>query len=125
MPAILSNRNYNAGTYPYGPVAVPLGIEYVKLSLDVTDMLDPANVITFAAQVSQDGGVTWKNETVRFQGGPIRTTDMGGNPIVRTPPFISYHIFHLPNPENANRRAKVDLIVEGPRTKIGADFEVL
>lgn len=124
MAAILSNRNYDSGTYQYGPVAIPIGVDRVKLLLDVTEMLNPLNTITFAAQVSQDGGVTWQHETVKFQGGPISTIDMGGNPIVRTPPFVSYHIFHLSNPGNSNRVAKVDVIVEGPRTKISADFEV-
>ena len=121
---VIVNRKYNSGTYAFGPVVVPIGIEYVKLSLDVTDMTDPENTVVFAGQVSQDNGLPWRNETASFQGGPIRMTDMEGSPVTRTPPFVSYHIFHLPSPSNLKRRAKVDVIISGPQVKLGADLEV-
>lgn len=126
----LTNRKWQPGSYTFpsggqfaAGLSIPLGIEYVKLTLDVTDMLDSANVVMFAAEVSFDGGVTWRREGAAFQGGPIRMTDLGGAPIIRTPPFVSYHEFHFPEPGNSNRRVRVTLTLIGPATKLSSTVE--
>jgi hypothetical protein len=123
MAAILSNKKWQPGTYNYGPVAIPLGVEYVKLTVDVTDMLDPANRVTFDAEVSQDGGGVWRRERAVFAGGPIAAINPDGSPLTRSPPYISYHEFHVPNPQNQSRMARVALIIEGAAVKLGSTIE--
>ena len=121
---IVSKRNWQPGQYRL-PVAanfaegfvVPLGIEYVKLTLDVTDMTDPAQTIVFDADVSFNGGATWRHERAAFEGGPIK------NLATRTPPFVSYHEFHFPEPQNPNRKVRVTLTVAGIAARIASTLE--
>ena len=121
---IVSKRNWQPGEYRFPTAAnfadgvtLPVGVQYVKLALDVTDMTDPAQIVLFDAELSFDGGATWKPERASFQGGPIK------NLATRVPPFVSYHEFHFPEPTNANRRVRVTMTVAGIAARIASTVE--
>jgi len=123
MPALLSNRNYQPGIRNFGPFAVPDGISYVKLLLNVTDMTDPAVNIRFLLSISTDGGNTYPyHYPATFQGGPIRATRLDGSPRTDSPPYYSYHEINLP--PGTGRLALIELEVIGAATKIDAVYEV-
>ena len=130
MPAMLAQRLWQPGTYlfPVGGqfadgVALPAGINYVKLTLDVTEMVDPAVTVAFDAEVSFDDGLTWHHNRVSFQGGPIRMTDAAGQP--RTPPFVSSHEFHVARSDLSTRRVRVSITISGLSIRLQSDLELL
>jgi len=121
---ILTNKRWNKGTYniPSSPILV--GLEYVKFSFDVTEMTDPALGVSAYFEISFDDGVTWPTKgNVLFQGGPIRLTDMAGNPVVRTPPFISTHEIYLADPTNTQRRIQGHVVISGGSFKTEVTLE--
>lgn len=95
-------------------IPIPVGIKYVQLRVDVTNLTKPEYIVDILAEMSFDSGETFaRQERVRLQGGPIKMTDMGGNPIVRNPPYISTFEFHCPEPQNQNRRVRVTVELAG------------
>ena len=111
---ILTSKRWNPGTYNIPSSPIPLGLEYVKLTFDVTEMTDPALSIMAEFEISYDGGTTWRERNaVSFQGGPIRMTDLSGNPVVRNPPFISTHEVWISEPENPSRRVRGSVKIAG------------
>jgi len=123
MPALLSNRNYQPGIRNFGPFAVPDGLSYAKLLLNVTDMTDPAVIVRLVIRFSLDGGVSYPYEyPVTFQGGPIKTTRLDGSPRTDLPPYYSYHEIYMP--EGTGRLVTVELEIIGAATKLDAAYEV-
>ncbi len=111
---IMGSRIWQSGTYDVVSTLLPTGFEYIRFGFDVTDMLVSVLSIAVTLEISYDGGITWGEKNgVRFQGGPIRMTDMEGNPITRTPPYISLHSTHISQPSNPNRRLRGAVVVAG------------
>jgi len=124
MPALLSNRNYQPGIRNFGPFAVPDGLSYAKLLLNVTDMTNPAVRVVLIVRFSLDGGVTYPYVfPVAFDGGPIRATQIDGiTPRTDPPPYYSYHEIYMP--EGTGRLVTVELEIIGAATKLDAAYEV-
>jgi len=121
MPALLSNRNYQPGIRNFGPFAVPDGLSYAKLLLNVTDMTNPAVIVRLAIRFSLDGGVSYPFiSPVAFQGGTPKNID--GSPRTDPPPYYAHHEILMP--EGTGRLATVELEIAGAATKLDAAYEV-
>lgn len=122
---ILTFKRWDPGTYNLASSPVPTGLRCVKFKFDVTEMTSPAISLSAEFEFSFDGGVTWRERNaVSFQGGPIRMTDLSGNPIVRTPPFVSTHEVWIGEPENANRRVRGSVKITGSSFRTTVSVEI-
>lgn len=111
---VLNNKNYAAGTYSFGPVSIPTGISQVTITVDMSQVTDLTGVYTYNIELSQDGGATWAlaasgtlnvpNSGFIMNAGVL--SDSSGTAV----PNSGVTIF-LPNPTNANRKARGTVVL--------------
>lgn len=114
---LLTSGQRGTGTSTFRNINLPQGLQYIKFGIDMTNVLDSSTLITVSYVVRYDGGLS-EHGLVTFQGGPIRTVDLGGNPIVRTPPFISTHEVFIPRQEEVRRQFDCDIRIQTPVTTL-------
>jgi hypothetical protein len=97
---VLNNRAYAAGTFPFGPVNLPTGIESAECRIDRTALTSTTLQINWSFELSQDDGINWLSwGGAGTVGGVIQ--DEGGNTLT----FSAFTV-QLPNPTNPNRRIR-------------------
>lgn len=111
---VLTAKNYAAGTYSFGPISIPTGISLVTITVDMSQVSTLTGVYTYNFEISQDGGVTWApggsgtlsvpNSGLILDAGVLSFSV--GNPVPNSGFTIT-----LPNPTNANRKARGTVVL--------------
>ena len=104
---LLSSRTWVAEKLTVTPTAVPINSEYLKISIDVTDMTLPESKIEINLEISFDGGKNWKNLGIAIFS--------GGKPSARAgmPPYVSNMEQFLPDTNNPECQVRVFVEVKG------------
>lgn len=115
----LANKTWTAGQKPFGPTQVPVGVWFVRTTIDMADFLDPLTTCRIYAELSLNGenGDYFTLRDTTFTGSAVEIIhpDTG---LVLTE---SYAGTELPQPDNVNRwiRGFMEL---SERTKIGMNI---
>ena len=116
---VLTAGPKTAGTYAYGPFAVPGSVSVIRVDIDVTAARDGDDVI-WTAEVSPDGGVTWPvRMSGSFLGGVPKRLD--GQAV--SAPLISTDTVQLPS--WTNRTVRGTIVIMGATRKVSAGVELL
>jgi hypothetical protein len=100
-----------AGTYPFGPVTVPLNAVRATAIIDRVPLTNATLRINWLLELSQDAGGTWLPwGAAGTSGGSII------NPKTGSPYTASSSTVLLPNPTNPNRRARGSVTINRTTT---------
>lgn len=118
MPSIvfLNQGTYVPGTYNLGPASIPAGLSGVTLSLDGTNMTNPALQVSISLDLSLDGGLTWAstNPSSATNPFPVAMTLAGGAKDKSGNPLAAYTLTcPIPGSGMTGRQIRATIIVSG------------
>jgi hypothetical protein len=107
VPVILT-KTFRNETRAFGPVAVPVGLSMVRLSVDVSQMVTPDQFFDLNVDLSLDDGATWA-----FLFGFTRIGGIIINQKTQLVDTQSMMQLPLPSPALSTRRVRGTLVVTG------------